>query len=541
MALLFSLLGACTAGTYGLDCSYTCHCDALNCDDVTGCSGNCNEGWSGPNCTRENVALGKATTQSSYQPNTWANSSLAVDGNLTEGFSGRYCILTGFTDASTWWQLDLGRKYYTHKLAVHFRTDYNIRRNGVRVYSSVDVNQTNTGHLCGSTTLDSPDVTWMTCNDTARYITLYQATTNISPGDITGTGDRAMDFCEVQVFVCDAGTFGDDCSQFCHCLNGTCNYVTGDCTGGCKPNWTGTSCSECDSDHYGPLCDKSCSGRHCDESLGKSSCDKLTGRCDNGCTTGWMEQDCTKGCDSEHFGVNCQTACADRHCKGEQLCNNELGHCVGGCLPGWTGLTCTEGCDSEHFGVNCQTACADRHCKGEQLCNNELGHCVGGCLPGWTGLTCTEALAATDTEDHGDIIIIALAAGAGLLLLILIIVSCILCWYIRRQKKLPTDREATHVKNNIANKASVFDAVGYNTELGKYNGSSTPENTYSEVEDTTQQKKTYQGTANVVAQTSHYSTPNEPAGYVNANQTNGYAKLDSLQVQQNDYAKLGVI
>ncbi|XP_041375023.1 multiple epidermal growth factor-like domains protein 6 [Gigantopelta aegis] len=93
--------------------------------------------------------------------------------------------------------------------------------------------------------------------------------------------------------VCDPGTFGANCGQFCHCQDGPCNSVTGECTGICEPHWTGPTCSECDSEHYGPLCEKTCSDRHCDESRGKSSCDKQTGRCDNGCTAGWMDADCT--------------------------------------------------------------------------------------------------------------------------------------------------------------------------------------------------------------------------------------------------------
>ncbi|XP_041374568.1 multiple epidermal growth factor-like domains protein 10 isoform X3 [Gigantopelta aegis] len=324
--------GACTPGTYGLDCSYTCHC-TTNCNGVTGCSGRCQRGWSGPKCNKENIALDKGTSQSSYWK-TRVKSSRAVDGSLQTRFGDHSCIHTAIGRPFTWWQVDLGSELYIHKLAIHLRTDSKSRRKGVTVYSSVAENQTNTGHLCGSTTSTSPDVTWMTCDDTARYITLYR--------NDSSNRDTAMTFCEVQVFVCVAGTFGDDCSQFCHCRDGPCNYVTGECSGGCKPNWTGQTCSECDSEHYGPLCEKPCSDRHCDESRGKSSCNKTSGRCDNGCTAGWNEPDCTKGCDSKHYGVNCESLCEDRHCNGEQLCHHELGYCNGGCLTGWTGLTCVE-------------------------------------------------------------------------------------------------------------------------------------------------------------------------------------------------------
>ncbi|XP_041374115.1 multiple epidermal growth factor-like domains protein 10 [Gigantopelta aegis] len=157
---------------------------------------------------------------------------------------------------------------------------HKLHRKGVTVYSSVAENQRNTGHLCGSINSTSPDVTWVTCDDTARYITLYRDNNN---------GYTPMDFCEVQVFVCNAGTFGHDCSQFCHCEDGTCNYVTGECTGGCKSNWTGRTCSECSKSTYGFWCANNCNQRNC---LGNSSCDHVTGKCDQGCDRGYQGEDC---------------------------------------------------------------------------------------------------------------------------------------------------------------------------------------------------------------------------------------------------------
>ena len=74
-----------------------------------------------------------------------------------------------------------------------FFTD-NYRRNGVEVYTSKQPNQTNTGQLCGNTTINSPNVTRMTCDHVARYVTLYQGTNNDHDA---GT---AMDFKEVEVF-----------------------------------------------------------------------------------------------------------------------------------------------------------------------------------------------------------------------------------------------------------------------------------------------------------------------------------------------------
>ncbi|XP_041374114.1 receptor-type tyrosine-protein phosphatase mu-like [Gigantopelta aegis] len=231
----------------------------------------------------------------------------------------------------------------------------------------------------------------MTCDRTARYITLYR---NDSSNE-----DTAMNFCEVQIFVCDAGTFGDDCRQFCHCLNGPCNYVTGECTGGCKPNWTGTTCSECDSKHYGPLCGKPCYGRHCDESRGKSSCDRKSGLCVDGCSAGWKGPDCTQECDYGRYGLSCGKSCNSRHCDeshGKSSCDKQTGRCDNGCAAGWKEPDCTKECDSDHYGPLCAKSCFKRHCdesRGKSSCNKVTGRCDNGCTAGWKKPDCTKECA----------------------------------------------------------------------------------------------------------------------------------------------------
>jgi len=46
--------------------------------------------------------------------------------------------------------------------------------------------------------------------------------------------------------VCDKGTFGEDCNNKCHCLNGVgCNHVHGQCPRGvCDAGWKSRTCSE---------------------------------------------------------------------------------------------------------------------------------------------------------------------------------------------------------------------------------------------------------------------------------------------------------
>lgn len=44
--------------------------------------------------------------------------------------------------------------------------------------------------------------------------------------------------------VCDIATFGDNCSDVCACLNGTCDPVNGACADGkCQDGWHGPTCS----------------------------------------------------------------------------------------------------------------------------------------------------------------------------------------------------------------------------------------------------------------------------------------------------------
>ncbi|XP_041374578.1 uncharacterized protein LOC121387498 [Gigantopelta aegis] len=116
-----SVAGICSPPMYGLGCNYTCHCNTVNCHAVTGCSGGCDGGWHGSNCNKENIALKKHTSQSSYFSEWWKNSSLAVDGSLVQGSGAEYCMFTEPGHPYTWWQVDLDKEYYIHKLAVHFR------------------------------------------------------------------------------------------------------------------------------------------------------------------------------------------------------------------------------------------------------------------------------------------------------------------------------------------------------------------------------------------------------------------------------------
>ena len=70
----------------------------------------------------------------------------------------------------------------------------------MEVYTSLQPNQTNTGQLCGKVTINSSDVTRMTCDHVAQYVTLYQGTNNDKLDAKSHGAGTAMDFKEVEVF-----------------------------------------------------------------------------------------------------------------------------------------------------------------------------------------------------------------------------------------------------------------------------------------------------------------------------------------------------
>ncbi|XP_041355508.1 tenascin-like [Gigantopelta aegis] len=191
---------------------------------------------------------------------------------------------------------------------------------------------------------------------------------------------------------CDAGTFGDNCIEFCHCQGQPCNYTTGECVGGCKQNWTEKQCDVCDSDHYGLLCNATCSNRHCDQTNGTSRCDNITGQCDYGCQPGYTGTDCTQKCRAGMFGSGCKLNCSERHCDGDNTtCDAQNRTCEDGCKPGWKKPSCMEPCDTGLYGASCAFNCTRRHCLNKNAsCDHENGSCGGQCEESWMGDDCID-------------------------------------------------------------------------------------------------------------------------------------------------------
>ncbi|XP_071117368.1 multiple epidermal growth factor-like domains protein 10 [Haliotis cracherodii] len=375
--------GSCPDGTYGYQCSYNCNCLVATCDSRDGCRSRnqtCNSGWSGPTCQKYNKALNKPTSASSIFLNQ--SPSKAVDGVTKANYS--YCFHSAYNDASitvAWWRVDLSEMTQIHDVTIYFRRDHKVRRNGIQIYIAETDASPPAGDHCYNVTgkadgTDIPYVLNVTCSGKGRYLVLY--TTVKSRGDTV----PSMDFCEVQVYVCGPGTFGSDCDNYCHCDGEVCDYVSGICpSGDCLPGWQQDKCdTECIPGDYGRNCNTKCADRHC--KTDNSTCDHVTGECVGGCLTGWKGTDCTQKC-LLTYGDDCAYLCSDRHCSESSPCDHVTGKCERGCNAGWIDTDCTTECKPGTFGPDC-SRCG--HC--DVTCNVGDGHCPGECLDGFTGDRC---------------------------------------------------------------------------------------------------------------------------------------------------------
>ncbi|XP_041357583.1 multiple epidermal growth factor-like domains protein 6 [Gigantopelta aegis] len=217
---------------------------------------------------------------------------------------------------------------------------------------------------------------------------------------------------------CQPGWKGDDCTEACtnneeygsgcmklctdrHCMHpsASCDIHQGYCgTEGCKPGWKGDDCTaECQKGvKYGLRCLKLCDDRHCDTKY-PSSCPAATGKCPHGCQPGWKGDECNQECQKGvKYGHRCLKLCDDRHCdtKYPSSCPAATGKCPRGCQPGWKGDECNQACTKNYkYGHNCKNLCRYRHCFSTSAsCDIRTGDCGNhGCKPGWKGNDCTHA------------------------------------------------------------------------------------------------------------------------------------------------------
>ncbi|XP_050401526.2 uncharacterized protein LOC126818260 [Patella vulgata] len=334
---------------YNFDCYYTSNCKGDH-DNKTGiCTGTCSEGWYGPTCQMENVALGKSVEQNIPRTGEW-KTGYVVDGNI----STSVCVAEGGLDPLQV-DVDLNQVYLVKNVTIYYSPNDKNTIYGFSVYTAFTHDREE-----GNSTLcyqhgsgeDVPDIINIECSSSGSFVIIMNSRLN-PPYPESYSKEPGLELCEVQVFVCSNGTFGVQCEYTCHCNGGKrCD----DRTGVCPPNverkcdfgWIGDKCDRnCLYDNtYGNNCDKACSDRHC---LNQSPCNPSNGSCDDGCEDGYIGIDCilmqpkveVQNCVSGTYGTKCDLLCSGRHCLHQSSCNPSNGSCDDGCEDGYTGIDCT--------------------------------------------------------------------------------------------------------------------------------------------------------------------------------------------------------
>ncbi|XP_033729657.1 scavenger receptor class F member 1-like [Pecten maximus] len=405
--------------------------------------------------------MNKATEQSSVFGDGRYKASSVVD-NCTD-FSTYCCTHTNDGQNTAWWRVDLGELMTITRIKIYYRDNFQHRLAGYQLYVSNSTSTPTGGVLCYEDTSSTRNAVQLVvthqCPYVGRYVTVYNHRNN--PKRYSWYSDDAiLMLCEVQVFGCQAGKYGDGhCNYLCPpaCYGGNCNsttaacfycfagkydiYCNSDCPSNCKNSLCtkdAGSCLECIPGKYGNSCDQvcpvNCKDMLCEKSTGNciecipgkygNSCDqvcpvnckdmlceKSTGNCID-CFPGKYGPICEKNCPENCKDMLCErdtgsckeckpgffgANCSKQcHCK-DAGCNYMTGNCSpSGCLPGWRGNTCSESCGTGSYGETCSLACPVT-CK-EFVCHHETGHCLD-CYPGKYGVVCGADCPETCTDN----------------------------------------------------------------------------------------------------------------------------------------------
>ncbi|XP_069125998.1 receptor-type tyrosine-protein phosphatase kappa-like isoform X3 [Argopecten irradians] len=441
----YTMANTCPVGSFGDLCQYQCHCAfGAACNPTTGeCFAGCEDGYIGePVCQIKNVALGKQTDQNG---DTTITSSLVVDGDRRQDGSTYACSRAVDTKYPfiAWWYVDLGKNVSLNRIKIYFRNDLPVntpRREGVRVYVTSTPLDFDNNALCYKDILKPdgiiapPDILDLkNCTTRGRYVIVYNERPLVDPMNCPTTTYSCwanLEVCEVEVYACTEGTFGEKCNQFCHCKNGTCDQNTGICPGReCREGWMGDRCDiSCPDGKYGSGCNQTC-GRcrngdvcetmfgtcpdgcepgfdgpacedpcpafrygqtclgRCDNCANNTDCDKVSGFCPGRCDRGWHGVRCDERCPRGTFGTKCDKRCGQ--CRDGDQCHFNTGQCPNGCEPGYAKPYCTEMCPAGTYGSDCSSTCGS--CAKGATCHHGNGLCLEGCTEGWNGTRCEKA------------------------------------------------------------------------------------------------------------------------------------------------------
>ncbi|XP_033739257.1 uncharacterized protein LOC117326608 [Pecten maximus] len=210
--------------------------------------------------SESNVAMNKATKQSSVFGDGRYKASSVVDNCLTD-FDAGCCTHTKEGHNTVWWRVDLGDLMTINRITIYYRDGSQHRLAGYQLYLSNTTITPTDGVLCFQDTSSTRSAVQLVvthqCPYVGRYVTVYN---HRNPKRYNWYSDDAiLELCEVQVFGCQVGRYGDgDCNNDCSeaCYGGNCNSTTGACFY-CFAGKYGVDCdSDCPENCKGGLCTK---------------------------------------------------------------------------------------------------------------------------------------------------------------------------------------------------------------------------------------------------------------------------------------------
>ncbi|XP_078330009.1 receptor-type tyrosine-protein phosphatase gamma-like [Crassostrea virginica] len=316
----------------------------------------------------------QATTSSTYGDYV---ASRAVDGDPNQHIS--LCSHTNdlANIKEAWLRISLDRVYSIKSVKFWYRGSFTVRLPGYSIRVS-NTSILSTASICyqdpGVSTL--PDELEEECHMTGQFVWLYQNRTLNGPCPM-------LEICEVQIFGCETGRYGTNCSKTCgHCKNNDlCGIVSGKCdeSGCAKTNFYPPLCEECIPGMYGENCLYHCSG-FCQN----KTCQRYNGTCLYGCEKGYTGSSCNQTCPSGRFGFDCREECGN--CYQKHACNHVSGICADGCNEGFKGQLCNTPCSDGEYGKDCTYNCSG-NCLHEVACDKYKGTC-DSCSSGYIGPKC---------------------------------------------------------------------------------------------------------------------------------------------------------
>ncbi|KAK7481790.1 hypothetical protein BaRGS_00026937 [Batillaria attramentaria] len=192
----------------------------------------------------------------------------AINGNNDTKFllltTQQNCIHTDRGDRTPLWWVDMLKQYTVHWIRLYVRSGQKHRMTHLHVTLDQQPVYDSGSEIPSGSYIDIHANNRLPCK--GRNLTIGR----------TAASDHFINICEVRVWECSDGRYGENCSSTCgHCRDAAaCDKVTGDCAECGGPYKMPVCKEECPDGRYGESCGYTCG--HCKDG---AACNKSNGHC----------------------------------------------------------------------------------------------------------------------------------------------------------------------------------------------------------------------------------------------------------------------